>query len=32
MIMIKSSQIAMEGLCENDDDNSEFKIQIASAL
>ena len=22
----------MEALCENDDDNSEFKIQIASAL
>jgi len=29
MIMIKSSQIAIEGLCENDDDNSEFKIQIS---
>jgi hypothetical protein len=28
-----SLQVAMEALCENnDDDNSEFKIQIASAL
>jgi hypothetical protein len=23
-----SIQVAMEALCENDDDNSEFKIQI----
>jgi hypothetical protein len=29
---LKSLQVAMEALCENDDDNSEFKIQIASAL
>ena len=29
---LKSSQVAMKALCENDDDNSEFKIQIASAL
>jgi len=27
---LKSLQVAMEALCENDDDNSEFKIQIAS--
>jgi len=27
-----SLQVAMEALCENDDDKSEFKIQIASAL
>ena len=29
---LKSLQVAMETLCENDEDNSEFKIQIASAL
>jgi len=29
---LKSLQVGMEALCENDDDNSEFKIQIASAL
>jgi len=29
---LKSLQVAIEGLFENDDDNSEFKIQIASAL
>jgi len=27
-----SLQVAMEALCENDDDNSESKIQIASSL
>jgi len=29
---LKSLQVAMEALCENDDDNSEFKIQKASTL
>jgi hypothetical protein len=32
MSCLKLLQAAMEALCENDDDNSEFKIQIASAL
>ena len=29
---LKSLQVAMEALCEIDDNNSDFKIQIASAL
>jgi len=29
---LKSSQVAMEALFENDDDDSDFKKQIASAL